>query len=409
MQANSIPVTVAATSVDRWALRSALTLALAAAAGVGVLYGQTLALLPLLVIAWRISPSRLIYIAGYQAFIFTTFPDIALGLANHRHLDGPLGVLLAINAVAVWAFIFALPGLALFGWRNEARLGRRTLAAVTAWIVVPTLISPLIVLHPVLAAGAWFPGTGFYGLALMLLLFCAFAMVNSWAQCAALAIVSACLALVLGDKRELTAPEDITGLRVDLGAPGLNSADRIIYLERLKDSTDMALKAGYKVVIGPEMAVFDQDGTLNAWQSESRRLANRYGAEIWTGASITVDGDLFNMAGSTDANHDIVTALIPLPFVLWKPWQGLPASWSHDRRWRQLADGRRLGFLFCYEALTPATWVERMNDSAHDKTLAFVSNQWWAASPRAGITLDVAARAFARLTDARYVTAVATP
>jgi len=392
--------------MDPRLVRFGLSASMATIASLGVVYGQTLALLPLLVLAWRHAHSSWVYLLAYQIFIFATFPDLASGLANQYQWSGPLLTGLAYGAVALWASLFALPGLICFAWRDHPTALRRFFAAAGAWLLLPAALAPVYVLHPVLAAGDWFPGDGWYGLLKMAAVLLILAMADTPKRLLCFAVAAGVVWLVTAMPNAHTPQSAIRGVDVRLGRPAVGLADRASQLQILGAAVERAMREGADVVITPELVVLQSDGSLNAWQNIANRLAERYRATIWTGAGILDNGELLNLTGSTDPSQAPVAALVPLPFVMWKPWRGLPSPWSDGPRWRKTPTGTHLGFLFCFESLTPAAWMERANQLPGHKVVAFISSQWWAASPRVGSVLDTSARSFAQLMAADYVSAV---
>jgi len=314
----------------------------------------------------------------------------------------------AYGAVAVWATLFALPGLVCFAWRDHSSAAGRLLSATAAWVLLPAIMAPIFVLHPVLAAGEWFPGDGWYGLLKMSAVLLILAMANTPKRLLGFVIGACFIWLVTVKPHDTQTPQSaIRGIDVTLGRPAVGLADRASQLQILGAGVERAMREGAEVVITPELVVLQSDGSLSAWQNIANRLADRYRATIWTGAGIVDNGELLNLVGSTDPSQAPVAALVPLPFVMWKPWHGLPSSWSDGPRWRKTPTGTHLGFLFCFESLTSAAWMERANQLPGHKVVAFISSQWWAASPRVGSVLDTSARSFAQLIAADYVSAVA--
>ncbi|MEO8383630.1 MAG: hypothetical protein ABI583_00200 [Betaproteobacteria bacterium] len=387
----------------------AFLLAVAAAAGVRLL--DSLALLPVLVIAWRLAPSALTYAFIYQLFILVLFPDLGAGLANHYQLTGFGWRVLGQLAVGLWALLLAVPGLVAFRWRSDSRFNVRVLAALGAWVVMPSLLSPLMVLHPVQAAGDWLPASGYIGLAVMALFILALA-VMPWRVLAPCAVIPLSLSIILNvaylyrsDKEESKAV--IHGLSLSLGRPSNVPSERAGQLRQAVNALETRLRQGAEVVVTPELLVRNRDGSMHAWQRELDRLTRKYPAMVWTGAEVWDREEVFNLAGAAGSDASPVAALVPLPFVMWKPWSGLPSTWSDDNRWRRLNDREQIGFLFCYEALTPAAWLERLRRPDRPGTLVFLSSQWWASGDAVGQVLSTSARAFARLAGVRYRQAVA--
>lgn len=387
-----------------------LAFLLALAAGASVRLFDSLVLLPALVVAWRLAPSAWSYVFCYQLFILVLFPDLGAGLANHYQLAGIGWRVFGQLAVGLWALLLAVPGLAAFQWRADPRIKVRIQAAAGAWVVFPFFLAPLMVLHPVQAAGEWLPATGYIGLALMLPIIVALATMP-WRGLAACAAVVVPLCLMF-NVAQLLRPDnagpraDILGLSFSFGKPSEVASVRADQLLQAADEVEARLSHGAEVVVTPELLVRNRDGSLIAWQRELERLTRKYRAVIWTGAEVWDGDEILNLAGPVGSAAAPVAALVPLPFVMWKPWAGLPSTWADDTRWRHLNNHEVIGFLFCYESLTPAAWLERLHRPDGPGTVVFMSSQWWASSDTVGQVLSASARAFARLAGVRYRQAI---
>lgn len=386
-------------------LRGAAVL-LAGIAAFGVAAFSSLALLPLLVLAWRIAPDRLTFILAYQTFILVLFPDLGAGFARHGGNEGLVDAIGGQVLVGGWALILALPGLCCFRWRAESSFRKRMIGAVVAWIAAPLAIAPLVVLHPIAAAGEYFPGAGYWGL-----LFTALCLVGLAALPARAAIglvsIGATVALFLNVLIETPRTDSsIVGVGLAIGRPAAKQAELAKQIFSATRAVERALGGGANVVILPELFARQSDGSLNAWDQEAGRLASKYRAAIWTGAEFDFQGELLNIAAVHGGVAPPVAAQVPLPFILWKPWRGLPPTFWDVPHWRELPRGGNIGFLFCYESISLATWLERPRRPEGPATLAFISSQWWTVSSRVGSVLDTSARSMAKLMGVGYVTAV---
>lgn len=383
--------------------------AIALCAAAGLLAHVTLAALPLLVLAWRLAPTWAVFAVTTMCFGVAAFPDGGLGLANFLGIDsGPLRWACA-TIPALWGLAAFAPATAAVQWRDDTRAWVRASAAGGAWFMGPIVIAPIVALHPLLAAGAWFPNTGPAGLATMAALLLALSLMRNIAIPSGMALGVAMLARALESAMPASAPY-VAG--IDLaraiqeplkGKP----AARVVFL---LGSAEERLRQGARTVILPESIVHLADGSADAFEAGAQRLAERYGATIWVGVDGNAAGRdlslLFPIAPRSALPHAEIEPLLTMPLTLWKPWHGLPPGLWAARPRRIPIEVGAVAPLICFEALTPFAWAERAG-GVRPIAVAFVSNQWWTASPAVGRVLQNSAGEFARLQGATLLTAVA--
>ncbi|HXN15112.1 MAG TPA: hypothetical protein VN878_01965 [Usitatibacter sp.] len=388
------------------------TLALAAmalAVAAGALAHFTLSGLLLLVLGWRLAPSASWFALASMLFGMAAFPDGGLGYAN---LYGITRLPLRMSCVAlpaIWAFVAFAPAAAAIRWRDHSRAAVRAAASIGGWFLGPLLLGPWMVMHPLLAAGAWFPGLGIVAVALLALFILALCLVAEPATPAVLTIVIVSLAWA-------AEGEPLPGPNAQVAAISM-TAEETRPLRRapakrvlaLLDHIDAALSRGARTILLPETVVHQGDGTAMAFEAGAQRLAERYGATIWVGIDDRKNGRLRSVlhAVAPRASRlpaDIEPALT-MPVTMGMPWHGLPGGILSANSRRMDTRVGLLSPLFCYEALSVLAWLERLR-GPQPTMVAFVSNQWWAQSPATGNVLQVAARDFARLQGVPLIAAI---
>jgi len=383
--------------------------AIALCAAAGLLAHLTLAALPLLVLAWRLAPAWAVFAVATMSFGVAAFPDGGLGLANFLGIeDGPRRWACA-TIPALWGLAAFAPATAAVPFRDDSRAWVRVTAASGAWFMGPIVIAPIVALHPLLAAGAWFPSTGALGLTAMAALLFALSLMRNIAIPSGMALGIAMLARAM-EPAVAPIPPRVASIDLARAIQELWEGKPAARVVVLLGSAEEWLRQGARTVIFPESIVHLADGSADAFEAGAQRLADRYGATIWVG----VDGDaggrdlslLFPIAPRGAPPPKEIEPLLTMPLTLWKPWHGLPPGLWAARPRRITTEVGAVAPLICFEALTPFAWAERAG-GVRPIAVAFVSNQWWTASPAVGRVLQNSASEFARLQGATLLTAIA--
>jgi apolipoprotein N-acyltransferase len=247
--------------------------------------------------------------------------------------------------------IFAVP-FALF-WSDTKPL------TIRAPLLLVTLLLPPFGIfgmgHPVLAAGALFPATGLFGIALVIGLSPVY--VTSYCWCGLL--LSAALICMHGGLQPLT---DVSILAIDTDFDSkANKTTHNLTTDWLRPAQLRARLLGGAptaaiIVLPEEIAGVFTPEILNRWSTLARE----------TNKVILVGGDqlLSTIPSNTIVRFDterseiLYTQRQPVPFTMWKPWSaiGYPISFLGPSVAK--VRGKKLGFLLCYELLTPWTVIQ---------------------------------------------------
>lgn len=266
-------------------------------------------------------------------------------------------------------------------------------------------------LNPLTAAGAVFPGLGWAGLVLLLLLMGALV-----ARSLKYGIALGCVALVsnlMAGPAPSQAPPGWVG--VDTTFPRLASAgteyasqvlasmDRVQWL--IESAKDMPADS---VLVLPETVLGSLDGVAEfSLQDTQAALATR-GSRILIGAELPQpDGEYKNVVkvlGAKPGEDQVAMQSIPIPVAMWKPWasNGAVADLLGGGN-TVVVKGRRVGVAVCYEQVLAYSLWRLMLD--RPDLIVAVSNVWWARTTSIPDIQRQSVAAFGRLFDLPVITA----
>jgi len=275
----------------------------------------------------------------------------------------------ALITILLWwpcaAMIFALP-FALF-WSSGASI------RIKAPLLLLTLLLPPFgvfgIGHPVLAAGAMFPGTGVSGIALVLMVSPLYATSYFWLPVALSGILSSLhyqyqppsdpSIYALDTHLASTTTRTPTSLSNDWLKPGLLRAQLL----------DLPKSASI-VVLPEEIAGVFTNELIARWSAVARETNKT----LIVGGDSLISGKPVNtLLRFGRASSDILyTQRQPVPFSMWKPWSAsaYPISFTADSV--AFVEGKKLGFLLCYELLTP--WTVIQTAIQHPDTIVGATN-----------------------------------
>jgi apolipoprotein N-acyltransferase len=355
--------------------------------------GHILALsaLPLLVCLWRSASSR------RDAFIIAVTYYLAAGRGLFHGAGVFFGTSDALPAWAYGALVWIVPSMVLAGvwaalWGNSHRPLR--LLAVLFIVSVPP-IGVVGWANPATAAGALFPGMGWFGLIMCIAALSYFAHARRPAvPLAGVALVAALCNAVYHDRSN---PQWLA-LDTNLGASH-GSDDDYDRLHALLDLVDQSSSdhSNVKVFVLPELV--GGDWSMNAlwWERTGSALRAR-GQTVLIGALKPLDRNshyvnaLFSVGA--EGNRTFVDR-VPVPYSMWKPWTsgGADAFWFasgvHDFA------GTRIATLICYEQLL--VWPVLHSFLQSPKIIVGAANDWWARDTSISRVQMEATKAWGRL------------
>jgi len=314
---------------------------------------------------------------------------------------------------AIWlaqAVLYSAPWILFYSkdthWLN---LSLRTLSLLIILSLPP--LGYFFWLSPLASAGALFPGLGWPGLCLNIILMLLF-VITPDIKNKIIGIIPISILLVTAMLANLaylppSAPKDWLAINTKLGGTPANLFEIPSRESKLISLAQKALDQNYKVIIFPENIALDWlPGTQFQWQDLSQQ-AQRKDATIVVGAQEDLkDGSSNNvLIVLGQGNGQIYSARQPMPIGLWQPWK----SETDNRHWNSsgkfLLQGQETGYLICYEQIIPWPILSLFLQAPYPTVIISAANQWF-SMPSSYLKQSNHMRAFARLFGVATMTAV---
>lgn len=278
-----------------------------------------------------------------------------------------------------------LAGGTIFGAFTWIAFYNRRFPAISAVAALALLSVPPLSLvtlaYPLIAAGAWFPGTHWLGLALPVI-----ALIAAWRIRPLVAVIA--LGLIAGGVHAAhrSPPADPSVVCVNTRFGGSTSEQQTpdVMLAQAKFIQDVALSHPGAIVIFPEGTVqFWSRATDELWKSELERMAAQK-TTLLLGAAVPIPNTQanYNMLIARGAGrHLAYVERVPIPLGMWQPGRrdiGFPLQLSAPAT--ILVNGKRAAVLMCYEQLL--AWPALQSLAQHPVMLIAPSNDYWAARTR---------------------------
>lgn len=332
----------------------------------------TLLFLPAIALIWSTSTSRL---TAFSALLFY-YAGSARGLLHGAGMfyaegDAPswsIGFALWLASSALLASVWAL------AWaRNHQPL---RLLVILAILSVP----PFGIIgwaNPLTAAGALYPGTGWFGLSALLCLLCVLTMRHQRGLALVLCTVTS-LVVNIGYTPADTSAIGWTGLDTHLGS-GNGTGKEFARLQRLQavvKKSSGATPPG-AVLVFPELVGGDWLDNETWWDDIDRSLREKRQSAFIGIHRRSPAGEYINSLVGIGAEHGVeLVDRMPIPIAMWSPWtkDGAVAFWSHAGVTR--VGGKAIGHLICYEQLL--MWPVLVTAAGNPDLIVAASNVWWA-------------------------------
>lgn len=354
-----------------------------------------LGLAPLFALLWGAASSRVA--AGLAAAGYYLGSSWGLVLGAATYFEGPLlqGALFwllgAAGSVAVMTLVWGRPGR-----------GLRFLIGLLLTIVPPVGLVGWS--NPLTAAGLWFPGLGWLGLGLMALVLGMAAEFGGRALARAGVIGAAGLAVVIAAAgvAQPKPPAGWAGLDLAMDQRGGPMDFMAAYARLMTVAGTLDALPATTVVLPETVAGWWTPTAEAAWQKLARASGKRLiiGAEREQGRGL----DNLMIVLGRDGIEAVYRQRLPVPVSMWRPWSQRSFNAYGLANPVVVVDGRRVGFLLCYEQYL--VWPILLSVAAGASLLVGSGNAWWAvgtnlASLQVGIT-----QAWGRLFGVSVVTAV---
>lgn len=290
---------------------------------------------------------------------------------------------------------------------------RQIILQVAGTLFITIFVPPYALLgiaNPITASGYYFPASGYWGIALYILLICtaAYLLANSSSkkvreikQAQILLGVILTFAIILNGKTHFknglsNIPSGWTGINTHLGRFPVDNYQRIFerHLE-LKALTEDEIRKGKKVIIFPEsVAGMLTDTEKSLWQ-DIDLLARQQDAHIFLGGYLPVSPDSYDNALLV-IGEDIpglpraLTARVSMPVTNWhpflKPSAAIHISPAHDGVFT--IKDQKAAFLICYEQVLVWPFLQSMAGRQKINLIVTISNIWWAKDTKIPDIMD---------------------
>lgn len=353
-----------------------LLLRSAGAAAIGVLAwsadANAFALLPLLVWIWRDSRNR------WEAFaaLFLYYLGAGRGLLSGASVffADPFATPSWWAGVLIWILPSALLATT---WATTWGTTRRGLRIVLMLVLIS--LPPIGLVgwaNPLTAAGALFPGIGWYGLALMLSFIVAIAVNPRPRALLPFLAVSAALNFAI------PAPADTAGwMGIDTRYGATHSTEE--EFERLNGLRKRIMEASRSAPDGTVFVLPEAvggDWTVNSawWRQVAAQLQIRR-QTVLIGAKRPDSDSRQYVNMLTTVGHDAgieFPGRVPVPVSMWRPDRndGAKAAWWNSGV--AVLNSTKVAMLVCYEQLL--VWPVLVSMSESPDVLIGASNHWWA-------------------------------
>lgn len=343
-----------------------------------------LALLIFLPAAWVLAGSRLAAFVLFLAYYAAFSRDVSIAITRFFP-DGWVGW-----GYGLWllhAAFLAIPWASF--WKAE--WSSQTIATRSAIVFTITLLPPMALFnwgHPMLAAGALFPGTGSAGLAGSAIFGYSIAL---WAigdtrgrnGAAALALTAIMVNMLYVQPGQ---PAGWQAINTTMGRYPIENFNRhFTWQQELIRKADSALASGARVVVLPEEIAGDWKPSHDFWWRSIARKAKG------TGSTVLIGTDLRSRKGFSDAvlalgkdSGVVLTARVPMPLGNWQFWNpGKSAATDIFGSGVRTIDGKKTAFSLCYEDFLIWPHFEWMIDKpdvlismVNDWSVSGLSAQW---------------------------------
>lgn len=377
----------------------------------------------LCLVAWLVSPSRLaafVLAVGYFAAGSRGLPEGAgvffSGVDSLPWAWTAVWLLAAVLQALPFAVFWSrpgnrswyLPGL----WNRAWLIPGLSLALLFAVEAIPyTGLGLFAWITPFMSAGFFFPGTGLYGIGLIVAVLWIVAVVSDKRQVASWYLVALAVAFVLifnyltyGD-----TPQDHAGVNTNLGPMPTSLMG---YYRRLQTIAGVALER----VQNQSLTVFPEtitgkwySGTAWTFHAVLEATAANNGHAVLIGTEQPLPGRALPYRDALVLlDHGTTRFLpdeIPVPIAMWHPWKANSALLDLGRPEVATIQGKRYGYLICYESLL--LWPG-LQIAAHGPVHAviFAANDWWARSTSIPAIEYAAADSWARLIGAPMISSI---
>lgn len=339
--------------------------------------GARLSELSALPLVWGAVDRRreaLVLFAAYQAWALRHMPHWLAALPTGREWGLPAMAWLSL------VLLSAIPWASLVPPKSETRGS----CAIRCWVaLVSVSIPPLGWICPVgplaLSAGL-FPGTGWCGLGSGCLYAGVLAVSARRAPAKALMVVAmSSVWAVCWPASAASPPPGWAALSTRLGSLDGSFDGWYRRHVRLVTAVESQLDRRATLVLLPESVAGPWGPAADVWWRAASAKARARGAIVLVGAEVASGGVRLNALQAVGAIEGTVAAArLVAPLYWWKPWERGGVRPAPGGTARTLDyEGRRIGFSFCVEDLSPVAVLGLFVGPRRADVLASVANHGW--------------------------------
>lgn len=345
----------------------------------GHIEAERLALTALLPLVWSVCKQR----SSLGLFAFSYYVLAARGIpAGGAVFFGP-NISFVFSGL-LWLFTsvtLMLPWVVL--WEGKDNSFYRTfLRLLLVFIIIS--IPPVGLFgwaSPLLAVGILFPGSGWLGLLVFLILvsFLKLASVKKQGNVYYYVAVTAVILAALIPQPKASAVAGITGIDTHYGRVASGSVRFTDAFMRTSDIAARTLSINSNYILVPEtVAGIWTQVSEDFWSGLANLLKQRE-------QTLIVGAEIYDVAGKYDNcmiflgfdGNKRYRQRVPVPISMWRPFSGAGTANAYwfESGVVELTDGRRAAILICYEQFI--VWPVFLSFIASPDILITTANQWW--------------------------------
>ena len=307
-------------------------------------------------------------VSYYAGATWQVIPGAATFWGHHANLT---------EALSLWAGASLLLGLVWAPLWSKRRATRLCMVPITIGLLAVPPLGLIGVASPLTAAGALFPGAGWFGFVLTLLICGLLASYPIFGV--AVAIIFSVPAQVLYHPPEPAS--DWQAVSTHFGGVGLDTTNALAEYAAAQSIQETALTSPARVVVFPETVVSNWNEATDAFWGGTFESLKREGKTILVGANVSDarSRHYFNSIVIRGANRrrDFLQR-IPIPIAMWTPGSDRGVPLQLEAPGTLWLAGRRAAVLICYEQLL--IWPAITSFKEHPTLLLGTANDYWADS-----------------------------
>ena len=380
-------------------LNSSVILPSAAATAGAIAWSGHLSTIPLSLVAvllvYHAKSRKHAYASMFCYYAAASLPLIPGARAFFGLQGTPLiGLFLCLSATS----LLALPWGLLFA------CGRGRTALSVPLCILLTAMPPLGIIgwaSPLLSAGVLFPGSKWFGLALILVFLSLFRFKPAWS----LVCLTLCALVFQFQYTQPQIPAGWEAVNTNYGGSGQGDTDFMTEYNTYQSMQTTILESRVAVLLFPEHLVTHWNESTEAfWEDTLTSLATQH-RTVLIGAGINQPGNSRNpfeqnrylnaLLARGEENTAVYQQRIPIPIAMWKPFADEGAPLNLFARGTIHVHNQSAAVLICYEQVL--VWPFLSSALEHPTILLTTANDYWAKDTRIPAIQQSSTASWARL------------